>query len=185
MEHLESPSAAVPPPIAPVRGLQPLPLNRLAGIARSLAHAHHVWRPLVRYDPERRWFMRFWSRPDVEAWLLTWTREQAVELHDHGGSAGAVIVVEGELTELFSDAEAPAPLHRATWKTGSLHVFGPRRIHDLGNRHARPATSIHVYSRPLSTMSFYDHHAPGFLERVRVENVPPFDGGLLRLAEHG
>ena len=40
-------------------------------------------------------------------------------------------------------------------------------IHDVGNRSPRNATSIHVYSRPLSAMGFYGADGP----LVRVEAV--------------
>src|SRR4051794_8645952 len=75
----------------------------LIDVARAVAHAESYWRPLVRHDSDMRWFVRLYGTEDVEAWLLTWTHEQAVELHDHGGSSGAVLVVEGTLEEAYSD----------------------------------------------------------------------------------
>ena len=46
-----------------------------------------------------RWFVRLSTNPRYDAWLIGWHAHQGVDLHDHGGSAGALYVVEGELLE--------------------------------------------------------------------------------------
>ena len=146
---------------------------RLAEMARSIARARPLWQRLVRHDPAQRGFVRLYSTPEVEAWILAWTEEQAIELHDHGGSCGAVMVVAGELTESFTDLVTRNPLQHVRWPTGSARFFDANHIHDLQNRGCTPATSIHVYSPPLSSMTFYDHRAGSFLEPLRVEAVSP------------
>ncbi len=146
-------------------------LGRLLGIADHLARTETRWRSLVRHDPDRRWFMRLFRTPETEAWLLGWTTSQAVELHDHGGSAGAVVVVDGELTELVPTGDPPTSLQTVRWRRGSMHAFGASHVHDLGNRDRAPATSIHVYSPPLSTMTFYARHSTGVFLPSRVEPV--------------
>ncbi len=157
----------------------PVPATRRADpawletIARTLAEQETLWRRRVRHDPAQRHFVRLIRTGEVEAWLLTWTSEQAISLHDHGGSSGVVLIVEGELTEHFTDLESRAPLSRADWTRGSAHAFGPGHVHDLRNEGETPATSIHVYSPPLETMTFYEHEAGAFLAPVRVERVVP------------
>lgn len=146
-------------------------VGRLAEIARSLARARPLWERLVRHDPAQRGFTRLYSTPEVEAWLLTWAQEQAIELHDHGGSSGAVMVVAGELTESFTDLVTRSQLRELTWPRGSAHFFDANHVHDLQNRGAGVATSIHVYSPPLSSMTFYDHRPETFLKPLRVEPV--------------
>ena len=143
--------------------------GRLAEMARSIARAVPLWRRLVQHDPERRGFVRLYRTPEVEAWILTWTAQQAIELHDHGGSAGAVVVVEGELVESFTDLVTRAPLRQLCWPTGTAHLFDGTHVHDLHNCAAQPATSIHVYSPPLTSMTFYDHRPEQFLHPLRVE----------------
>ena len=144
--------------------------GELAAIARAIAYREVLWRPIVRHDPSRRWFMRSYRTPEVEAWLLTWTVTQAIELHDHGGSAGAMLVVEGELLEVIADPAVPSRVVSVRRPHLSLHTFGPMHIHGLTNLGPGPATSIHVYSPPLSQMTYYDREAPD-LTPLRVEGV--------------
>ena len=91
----------------------------------------------MRHDPARRGFVRLLDTPEVEAWLLTWTHTQSIELHDHGGSAGAAMVVAGELTESFTNRVSNAPLRQNVWERGSSHFFDASHIHDLQNRGCR------------------------------------------------
>jgi predicted metal-dependent enzyme (double-stranded beta helix superfamily) len=143
----------------------------LIAVARDLATDEDRWRALVRHDPQRRWFVRLHATPSVEAWLITWTTAQGLELHDHGGSCGAVSVVEGELTEDYTDLVAGVPLRRNAWRRGSVVTFGPDHVHDLRNLSPHPATSIHVYSPPLSSMTFYERDAAERLIPTRIECV--------------
>lgn len=145
--------------------------DTLIDLARAVARAEDYWRPLVHHHTADRWFVRLYGTLEVEAWLLTWTEAQGVELHDHGGSAGAVLVAEGHLTEDYCDLTSPAPPRRAVWAPGSVHAFGAGHVHDLRNANVEPATSIHVYSPPLTSMTFYDRGASGRLVAKRVEHV--------------
>ena len=124
----------------------------------------------MRHDAERRWFLRRYRTHDVEAWLLGWTVEQAIELHDHGGSAAAVIVLEGELVETVAELGRTVST-AARWPGGSVHDLGPTHVHDLRNRSGALATSLHVYSPPLAAMTFYERDAAGDLRAVRVDAV--------------
>ena len=45
-------------------------------------------------------------------------------------------------------------------------------VHDVSNRRSEPAVSVHAYSPPLSTMSYYDVER-GTLTRTRSELVEP------------
>jgi rhodanese-related sulfurtransferase len=58
-----------------------------------------LWRPFLNHDPASRWHVRLTRDAEHEVWLLGWTAEQGVEMHDHGGSAGAFMVVQGQLVE--------------------------------------------------------------------------------------
>lgn len=134
----------------------------LLDVARAIVHRTGLWKPLVRYEADRRWFVRLYGTADVEAWLITWTAEQGITLHDHGGSSAVAVVLEGELTEVYGDLAAPGrPLRRRRWTAGSVHALGRTHVHDVHNRHAAPAASLHVYSPPLTVMNFYDHQQPG------------------------
>src|SRR5215471_9651230 len=142
-----------PPAVPSTRACaEPLPAAVLADIAAGLAAAPPLWRSVVRHDPEGRRPVRLLATDRYEVWVIGWTTGQHVRLHDHGASAGAVVVVEGELVEVVPRIGGPAAEH-------ALGGDGPRHlavgtVHDVVNRAAAPATSIHVYSPPLSSMTY-------------------------------
>ena len=71
----------------------------LRDVVTGLAAAVDLWTPHVRHDPERRQFTRLLGAETYDAWLIGWWPGQGVALHDHGGSAGALCIVEGRLVE--------------------------------------------------------------------------------------
>jgi predicted metal-dependent enzyme (double-stranded beta helix superfamily) len=138
---------------------QPRTTVNLAEIALRLAAQQSVWRPLVRYDPLSRYYVRLAAERDFEAWLLTWAPGQGTDWHDHGGSAGAFATVQGTLTELHatvSPDRAPRidPLPRVL-PAGALRTFGRRHLHRVTNHDLEPAVSVHVYAPALSAMNQY------------------------------
>jgi hypothetical protein len=128
----------------------------LLAVADAIASRETQWRSVVRHDPGRRWFARRYRTAGVEAWLLAWTVDQGLALHDHGGSAGAVIVLEGELIETSVAWDPGIAWRESRWACGSTHYLAPSHVHTLRNPSVTPATSLHVYSPPLSAMTFYE-----------------------------
>ena len=56
---------------------------------------------------------------------------------------------------------------------GGLRSFGARHVHDVYNPYATPAVSVHVYSPPLTVMSYYDEVPGGVqLARTEITSVP-------------
>ncbi len=120
---------------------------RARGRARPLAHARRAptRRALVR--PRRG------RRTTHDVWLIGWDSFQGVELHDHGGAAGVLYVVDGKLQETSAPAADPGatrPSRRC--RAGTARAFGARPRAPVVNPSARPATSLHVYSPPSVTM---------------------------------
>ncbi|MDT0344101.1 cysteine dioxygenase [Streptomyces litchfieldiae] len=142
--------------------------GELADTVRRFAARPALWRPLVRFTSPGRHYRRLEVTADHEVWLLTWLPGQGTEIHDHGGSAGSFGVVEGALTERAFHAPAPAP---RLLGTGAVRAFGPRHIHQVTNRGARPAVSIHAYAPALTTQSYYAQDADGGLTLVRTDAV--------------
>ena len=136
----------------------------LAAISAGLAEAPDLWRRRVRHDPERHTYSLLLATPVYDAWVLGWSPGQGIPLHDHGGSAGAVCVVEGRLVEVHAPevGEAHAPetgsdvLATRILEPGAPVTFGSRHRHGITNLHDAAATSIHVYSPPLAVMTYYD-----------------------------
>src|SRR5580704_9926636 len=94
---------------------------------------------------------------ELEIWAIHWPQGQGLELHDHGGSVGALWVVEGALEEHFVNPEQT--LGRRSIVSGGGAAFGPTYIHDVVNADAAPATSVHAYSPPMASMTFYRQDA--------------------------
>ena len=109
--------------------------------------------PYVDYDLENRWHQRIYRDPRLDVWLISWLPEQGTELHDHGGSSGSFTVLSGTLTETVVSGGA---LHDTNRDPGHSVGFGARYVHDVRNISGAPAVSVHAYSPPLTTMTYYD-----------------------------
>jgi len=140
----------------------------IGDIAAGLAAARRLWSSEVRHDPEQRFFTRLLATEAYDAWLLGWWPGQSVALHDHGGSAGAVVVVEGRLHE--SHLVDGTGVRTRAVDAGGRFTFGSGHVHSVANLDDVPATSIHVYAPPLRTMAHYEEGANG-IDVVRVETV--------------
>lgn len=126
--------------------------NDLLVTARRWAAEPARWPVLPRFDPVDRWYARIAEADDHEVWLLTWLPGQETDLHDHGGSAGAFVVVEGVLTE---QTVGRGRLVETRLPAGRWRRFGPRHVHGVANRGNTPAVSVHVYGPALRSMTRY------------------------------
>jgi hypothetical protein len=81
-----------------------------------------------------------------------------------------------ELTEAFTDRVGKTPLRHIVWPSGSTHFFDGNHIHDLQNCGPEPVTSIHVYSPPLTSMTFYDHRPDSYLAPLRSDPLTAATG---------
>lgn len=120
-----------------------------------------TWAPRIEPDAgagqpsDRRWY-KCLERNDVyEVGLSGWDADQSNEFHDHGGSQGAVIVVSGSLIEKRVSARNPVVRERVL-TAGNKFTFTADIIHDVTNAGTGPSMSVHVYSPPISTMTYYD-----------------------------
>ena len=158
---------ATPSPAAPASPAEPLPAHVLADIVAGIAAATPLWSGAVRHDPDGRQPVRLIATERYEVWVIGWTTGQNVRVHDHGDSAGAFVVTAGELTEVLPDGRG-GRVERSL-ATGRLRHLAVGLVHDVVNRNAAPATSIHVYSPPITHMTYYDDtFAP-----VETEPVAP------------
>lgn len=133
-----------------------------------------AWQRVVRFNSADRFYARLHSDSLVDVWLLTWLHDQSTDLHDHGLSAAAFTVVRGELLEVQATADAGLSSHRRL--PGETTWVAPGVVHDV--RHSSgPAISIHAYSPPLDSMTYYEARH-GRLEPVRTldADAPEFEG---------
>ncbi|MGW4500379.1 cysteine dioxygenase [Micromonospora sp. NPDC004336] len=124
----------------------------LLAVARAWAAEPARWPVPLRFDPASRWYARLAHTPDHEVWALSWLPGQGTDLHDHGGSGGAFLVLAGVLTEETVSGGRLRP-HRLA--AGSHRRFGPRHVHQVANRGDEPAVSVHVYRPALRRMTRY------------------------------
>ncbi|RKN48626.1 cysteine dioxygenase [Micromonospora endolithica] len=110
------------------------------------------WPVPLCFDPAQRWYARLGADADHEVWALSWLPGQGTDLHDHGGSSGAFLVLAGALTEETVSGGRLRP-HRLAAGTGRR--FGARHVHVVTNRDAAPAVSVHVYRPALRRMTRY------------------------------
>ncbi len=154
-----------------------LDLAALADIVGGLAEAEELWRPHVTHDHNERTRVRLLATSAYEVWLLGWTPGQSVGLHDHGGANGAFVVVDGTLTETVAADPSnrnDRTLAQRVLAVGEAGQVAAGQVHDVANRSSRLATSIHAYSRPLTSMGFYESATPGVRgHRIRTFWVEP------------
>ncbi|MBV8930615.1 MAG: cysteine dioxygenase family protein [Mycobacteriaceae bacterium] len=119
---------------------------------------------------DQRWFTRLHSDGELDVWLISWVPGQATELHDHGGSLGALTLISGALREFRWDGEG---LRHRRLDAGDQAGFPLGWVHDVtwapGDDVPAPALSVHAYSPPLTAMSYYEVTERNRLRRARTE----------------
>ena len=135
----------------------------------------------------KRWFTRIDGDEELDIWLISWVPGHATELHDHGGSLGALTVVSGSLNEFRWDGRG---LRRRRLDAGDQAGFPLGWVHDVAwaprpvprppteapteaptkaAAPVQPTLSVHAYSPPLTAMSYYDVTDRNRLRRQRTE----------------
>ena len=103
-----------------------------------------------------RWFTRLYGDDELDIWLISWVQDRSTELHDHGGSLGALTLLSGSLHEFRWDGEA---LRHRRLDAGDQAAFPLGWVHDVGwapTASDVPTLSVHAYSPPLTAMSYYE-----------------------------
>jgi hypothetical protein len=127
----------------------------------------------------RRWFTRIHGDDELDVWLISWVPGHPTELHDHGGSLGALTVLSGSLNEFRWDGRG---LRRRRLDSGDQAGFPLGWVHDVvwaprpvpgragaGKAPVQPTLSVHAYSPPLTAMSYYEVTDRNRLRRQRTE----------------
>jgi hypothetical protein len=128
---------------------------------------------LPRADPDlvERSYELLELSDELEIWAIHWPQGQGLELHDHGGSVGALWVIEGTLEEHYVRPERTIGCRSIV--SGGGAAFGPHYVHDVVNAQAAPATSVHAYSPPMASMTFYRQEPHGLVvERAEYRADP-------------
>jgi len=132
--------------------------GELLGLARRYALGASDWAARSGAPADRRSYGLLELTDDFEVWAIRWPTEGMLELHDHGGSAGAFFVVEGDLHESFVNPHCGISRRRIPTSSGA--AFRPEYLHDVTNL-GPVALSVHAYSPPMPAMTFYRVTASG------------------------
>jgi hypothetical protein len=149
----------------------PADLRRLLSIAHDLSSWAAKWPGMS--DPAKRCWRTIARTQGLEAMVIAWPVGGGIELHDHGPSLGAVVVVAGQLSESFLSPGARTLSTRTVVEHDGV-VFGRGHVHDVSNVGPYPAVSVHVYSPVLTSMTFFDL-SEGALVKMRAESYADGD----------
>jgi hypothetical protein len=150
-------------PALPGRDLDP---TELAGLANDIAGRPELWSDHVAFaagSAGGRHYVCLHRDEHVDVWLLCWTSGSDTGWHDHDGSAGAVRVISGALTE--SNPRIGGRHVAVCVPAGTSFAFGPDHIHRLTGA-AERSVSVHAYSPPLRRMGQYSFDDQGVMRRV-------------------
>jgi Cysteine dioxygenase type I len=132
-----------------------------AGLAQTVPEADHSW---IR--GARRSYTQLLQTDLYDAWMISWLPSGNLELHDHGGSLGAVAVASGKLVEAYTDLRWRHPVRHRVINHPETITIPRTRVHEVSNPGPERAVSVHVYSPPLSSMTFFDPRPANFLATV-------------------
>lgn len=96
----------------------------------------------------------------AELLMLCWRSNQRTPIHDHGGSIGVVMVVEGCLTETMYEVKPEGhvrPFNTHRWAPGGITGAAAPDVHQLLNLQAagRDLVTLHCYAPPLTVLNTF------------------------------
>jgi cysteine dioxygenase len=114
-----------------------------------------------RIFTEKRYARNLMARSEfAEMLMLCWRSGQRTPIHDHGGSIGVVMVVEGSLTETMYELKPEGhvrPYNTHRWNPGGITGAEVQDIHQLLNLQpaGRDLVTLHCYSPPLTVLNTF------------------------------
>jgi predicted metal-dependent enzyme (double-stranded beta helix superfamily) len=115
--------------------------------------------------------VRLLATASYDVWLITWPPGSRTGAHDHGEARAVIHMVEGVLMESSVDPQAPGGVRTRLLLGGDSVQSVETVVHQIDNRSGRHATSLHVYSPPLATVTLFDHQDPGAYRRRRTATI--------------
>jgi len=107
---------------------------------------------------------RLLATASYDVWLITWPPGSGLGAHDHGDARSVIHMVTGVLFEESIDRRRAGSLRSRVLYVGDAAQSEPSVVHRIENRSGQDATSIHVYSPPLSTVTLFDDESAGTYE---------------------
>jgi hypothetical protein len=122
-----------------------------------------------------RYFERVNLGSHFDIWLIRWGADSGTSLHDHGGSAGAFVVVEGRLVEYMPNPAGTGRRLRRELHPLDSRPMAPGHIHTVVNEAPANAASVHVYSPPLVSMRQYEEAPSAVAPQPRLRGLVDHD----------
>lgn len=115
---------------------------------------------VAKTDPSKPYGRRvLFQNDDLEVMVASWTRGVSCAPHDHGGSSGAVRVLQGRSRHLVWSLVDGAlqVVKEEIVEAGGVMVCGPDMVHSMGDDGAaEPLVTLHVYTKSVDHMVVYD-----------------------------
>ena len=150
----------LPLPPRPAPRLAPAEMREFMRHFRDEAICWARLGPHLDFSPHGYVRKRLFRNSQWEMLLLCWLPGQKTVIHDHGGSWGATRVLTGSLHEsLYHWRESASTITRQSGrsvKTAQITIENDATIHQVENRGAVPAISLHLYSPPLVQFHSYN-----------------------------
>lgn len=148
-----------------------VPLDDLVDSLRSLEIDLGEVERFASFDERRYRRNVIHSGSGYQALLLCWRAGQRSPIHDHRGSACAVRVIRGTVTETIFDRTPDGLIYPTTTHTlaeGEVCGSEDSDIHQISNLQpdGGDLITLHVYTPPLHVMGVYSLTDPSVREEV-------------------
>ncbi len=120
------------------------------GLAQSVPSSGHRWTGVAgsHYAP-------LLDTELYDAWLIVWSPDSMLDLHDHGESVGAVVVAVGRLVEGHGARWVDGPLRTRTLSAGGGCIVPTWPVQTISNPGPERALSVHIYSPPVRSTTLH------------------------------
>ncbi len=149
----------------------------LAGVAQAIDLSDEAIESVVRADPTKPYGRRVLLANDhVESMIARWTRGHECAPHDHGGSYGAVRLLQGSALHTVWQVRGGSLLmvRQDVVHAGFVLTCGPEMVHSMVDAGAaEPLTTLHLYIDPIDHMFVYDTDREGARLSGHVEAAHP------------
>ena len=102
---------------------------------------------------------------------LCWEPGHETPIHDHSGSTGLMLVLDGQVTEdIYQQKTSDSPACHAGQRVlchGEYSIITEDiGLHKISNRSNKRAVSLHLYCKPIRSYFVYNEKTPNRLRKV-------------------
>jgi cysteine dioxygenase len=168
-----------------------LNLKRIQAFAARIELTEDLQRHLQNPDPTHPYGRTvLFESESLECMVATWTPGMPCRPHDHGGSWGAVRILQGRarhrIWSLRNGQMTERRVHTAS--SGDVLACGPSMVHSMGVDDVdRMLLTLHLYTRSIDHMVVYDveNSRTHVVEGSCGAWIPDASSGLLRSSTPG